>query len=211
MAKQIVITKIGETSDFRCNDSRKRIVIIAGPGGIGKNAMVNALLKCNPQTFEKIVSYTSRDRRPGEKNGVDYNYISKDKFEDLIKNKEVFEFTEIYGYYRGMCKPAIDKILAKGKIAIKDTDLIGVQALRRAYPNKVLSIFLTTSRTEIAKRLLSRGDREEDRMRRLADYDTQMKIKHHFDYIVDNTTSLDETVQKVHDILIKEGICQKNS
>ena len=179
----------------------KQIVIIAGPGGIGKNAMVNALLKRYPQKFEKIVSYTSRAPRPGEIDGVDYNYVSKAEFESMINNNKVFEFTEIYGYYRGMCKPAIDKILRSGKVAIKDTDLIGVQALRRAYPDKVLAIFLTTSRTEIEKRLRSRGDRKEDRMRRLADYDAQMKITHNFDYVVDNSTPLDETVKKVQTIL----------
>jgi len=180
---------------------KKQIVIIAGPGGVGKNVIYESIIAHSSHLFERIVSYTSRPIRTGEIAGETYHYISNAEFEKMIAKKEVFEHTRRYDYYRGMSKPIIDKILNSGKIAIKDADLVGVQALRKVYPGKVLAIFITADRDIVKQRLFLRGDTEKENATRLAGFDASMNDKKHFDFVVENNGTLDEAVKKVHSII----------
>jgi len=176
----------------------KNIVVLEGPSGVGKDSIIAELMKRHPGKYEKITSVTTREIRPGEIDGVNYKYVNRDQFEEMLRTNEIFEFTQRHGTYRGMSKPIIDKILEAGKIAIKDADIVGVRALKKLYPGQVLTIFVTAPKAEIERRLNARGDNKEDLIRRLKDYDACIKSKILFDHIVENTGALDGTVYKVH-------------
>ena len=74
---------------------KKQIVIIAGVSAVGKNTIIAALMKRSPNQYRKIISYTTRPKRDGEVNGVNYHYVNRDQFEEKLHSKEIFEFTQI--------------------------------------------------------------------------------------------------------------------
>ena len=180
----------------------KNIVIIEVPSGVGKDSIFSALIGRNPDKFEKIVSVTDREIRPGEIDGITYKFVTTENFEHMVRTGEIFEFTRRHGTYRGMSKPLIDKILNKGKIALKDCDMIGIRAIKNIYPSNVLTIFINARKEEVERRLLARG--ETDIAIRLADYNNKIKEIRHFDFVVDNNGTLDEAVQKVQNIIKEE-------
>lgn len=180
--------------------NKSKIVLIAGPGGVGKNAIINNFLS-RVSGFERLVSYTTRSPRSTEKYGIDYYYITDSEFQEKMKSGEIFEHTERYGYFRGMSKNLIDDILARGNRAIKDADIIGVNALRKAYPKNVVSIFVTADKDIIKERLIARGDNTEDRNRRLDGYDKTMKDSKHFDFVIKNNETIEKAVDKIIEIL----------
>lgn len=182
---------------------KKEIIVIEGPSGVGKDSVISMLIKKYPETYEKIISITTRPKRKGESEGAPYYFVNRDQFEEMLHKKEIFEFTLRHGTYRGMSKSHIDNILNSNKIAIKDADLVGVRALKKLYPGKVLTFFLTSPKSVIEQRLLNRGDNKKDIIARLADYDNYVKNKSHFDYVLENNTTLDEITDKIHNIIIQ--------
>ena len=189
----------------------KKIIIITGPSGAGKNAVIEKLIEKYPDTFEKVVSYTTRAMRPGEVAGVTYHYITNEEFRNKLSSGEIFEYTEIYGYFRGISKTLTDKIIKKGKVAIKDTDILGIHALRREYPGKVIVFFIDADKALLEQRLLARGDSEKDRIRKLGEYDQDITWKKYCDYIIDNNSSLDDCVKRVQDILWNKYLVKKKA
>jgi len=180
---------------------KKNIIVIEGPSGAGKDSIIATLMANHPDTYEKITSITTRPMRPGEIDGVTYKFVSVDTFEEMLRSKEIFEFTQRHGTYRGMSKPLIDKIIDNNRLAVKDCDLVGVRALKKTYPNKVLTIFIMAPKEVIEQRIIARGDCDKDRARRLVDYDNTIKSRQYFDFVVDNVGTLDEVSIKVHDII----------
>jgi len=182
-------------------ESKIKIIIIEGPSGVGKDAIIAQLIAQHPNVFQKITSYTTRAMRVGEIDGIAYCFTDRQTFLSKLKSGDIFEHTERHGEYRGMSKALIDNIINNGKIALKDADIIGVNALKKVYPNKVLSIFVTAKREFIEQRLINRGDAQPDREKRLADYDNAHKFSHEYDFIVENNGTLDEAVAKVYSLI----------
>lgn len=177
-----------------------------GPSGVGKDSYMQELIKQFPNKFQKITSYTSREIRPGEIDGVTYNFVDKKTFEDKLKTGDIFEFTDRHGTYRGMGKSLIDDIIENGKIAVKDLDLVGINALKKVYPNQVLTIFCNADRDVVKSRLLKRGGSMEDIEKRLVDYDKKILEQDKFDYVVIDNKCVETAVEKLLAIFKKENI-----
>jgi len=188
----------------------KQIIVIEGPSGVGKDAIMAELIRRDPNRYKKIPSYCTRARRPNEIDGQSYIFTDEKTFKEKIKNGDIFEHITIYGTYRGMSKQIIDSIINSGKIGLKEPDIVGQRALKKAYPNQVLTIFLTADKEVVIKRLLERNA-SDNIEQRLIHYDVKHKTIAEYDYVVTNNGTLDEAVQKVHDILEREGICLKNT
>ena len=168
------------------NNEKKIIVVIDGPSGVGKDTIIASLIEKHPHLFKKAQSTTTRPMRPNETQGNPYFFVSKDEFEKGIKNGEFFEHTTRHGSYRGMSKHLFDTILEEGKIPLKDCDHIGLNALRKEYPGKVLGIFVNAPKEVIIERLIGRDEGDETLNARIADYDTYVKTSKHFDHEVQN-------------------------
>jgi guanylate kinase len=106
-----------------------------------------------------------------------------------------------HGTYRGMSYRYINEIFKRGHVPIKDCDLIGVNALKKAYPNRVLTIFVTAPKEQVRGRLASRGDKEADIEVRLKDYDNYVKEAGHYDNQVQNIV-LGEAIREIDEIII---------
>ena len=174
----------------------KPIVIIDGPSGVGKDTIINILLERYPKRFGHAINATTRPMRKNESQGNPYLFISEEEFFRLRASGDIFEQTIRHGTYRGMRKSSFDEIIKAGKIPLRDCDKNGLEALRKIYGNKILSIFLVCDKEVIKNRLISRNEPLDSMNSRLKDYDSYIKDAKFFDYTIKNT-NVDDTVEKI--------------
>jgi len=135
-----------------------KLIIITAPSGAGKTSITRYLMK----TFSQLafsISAATRQPRGNEKNGVDYHFMSTDKFKDKIQHNEFVEWEMVYkGKYYGTLKAELDRIWQQDKIPVLDIDVKGAIHVQQQYPQSSLSLFIQTpSVNELKKRLESRG------------------------------------------------------
>lgn len=179
------------------------LVVLSSPSGGGKTAIADLLLRKHPE-FSRSISATTRRKRAGEKNGVDYFYISQENFQKKIDRDEFVEWAKVFGNYYGTPKKNIQKAEGKKEVLLLILDVQGGISLKRKYPQSVLIFVLPPSLAELKKRLVNRGtDRAEAVKRRLKDALKELNYCRKYDYVVVNK-DLDETVEKIEKIIIAE-------
>lgn len=179
---------------------KKKLILISGPSGSGKTT----LRKMIEKEFKKIefsVSYTSRPKRNDEIDGKDYFFISKNKFEEMIKNNEFIEWANVYGQYKGTAKKYVDKILNKGKIVLLELDIQGGEKVISFYKD-ICSIFiLPPDFNTMKKRLIKRGgEKNFDLEKRLKNAEKEILKKDKYKYWVVND-SLDSAFLIIKNII----------
>ena len=162
------------------------IVVIEGPSGVGKDTLVQELMKKSPNTFVKVPSMTTREMRENESQGNPYYFVDEDTFKKYLSTGVVFEHTIRHGQYRGMSTKLFDDVLNKGLFPVKDCDMIGLNALKQVYGDRVCSFFITCPKEEIEKRLINRGTTGEDLKTRLDNYDEYVKNYVYYDETIEN-------------------------
>ena len=162
------------------------LVILSSPSGAGKTTLTKKLQQ-KYNNFKISVSHTTRPPRSNEVNGVDYNFITKKKFEDLINDKEFYEYAKIFDNYYGTLKKNVDKILKKNDI-IFDIDWQGTKQLSKFKELKLVKLYLITdSKSELKKRLLNRDQNTKEEVeKRFNSFDEDVKHWKDYDYIIIN-------------------------
>ena len=148
-----------------------KVFIFSAPSGAGKSTVVNYLLGQYPQQFEFSVSATSRAPRGEEKDGVEYYFISAERFRELIAQDAFVEYEEVYeDRVYGTLKSEVERIWKEGKIIIFDVDVKGGVSLKKYFGNSARSVLIVPPSMEILEqRLRGRGtDSEEAITERLA-------------------------------------------
>lgn len=166
----------------------KKIILITAPSGSGKTSVVNHLMKKFPE-LSFSVSATTRQPRNGEKNGVDYYFISEPEFREKIHNKEFLEWEMVYeGKYYGTLKSDIERIWKQNKIPVLDIDVQGAIHVQQQYPVNTIAIFIQPpSIEELKRRLKLRGSETDQSLRtRLNKSGYEMTFKEHFENIIIN-------------------------
>jgi guanylate kinase len=172
-------------SDIR----RGRLVVLAGPSGVGKSSVVHELRKLYPDLWFSV-SATTRDQRPGERDGVDYRFVTADDFDRMIKNDELLEWAEIHrGIHRsGTPRAPIEERLAAGEPALVEVDLQGARNLRAAMPEAFLVFLSPPSWEALVARLVGRGTEPPEVVaRRLRTAEEELAAQQEFDAVVVNT------------------------
>ena len=136
-----------------------KLIIISAPSGCGKSTIINEIIKNRDLKLEFSISATTREPRKGEKNGVNYYFMSLDEFNKAIKNDELIEYEEVYpGRFYGTLNSEIDRIREKGKNVILDIDVMGGINVKRKFGNDALSIFIQPPSIDtLRQRLIARG------------------------------------------------------
>lgn len=141
------------------NASVPRLLVVAGPSGVGKGTLLNRLRARFPDTFGYSVSYTSRKQRPGEENGNHYIFVDQATFEKGIAEKQFVEYAKTYGNYYGTATSEIQRIQNKGQICLLEVDLEGVAQIQTSVlgPNSYYIFIRPPSLQALESRLRKRS------------------------------------------------------
>ncbi len=167
------------------------LLVISGPAGSGKGTVCQHLLATNDYAFS--VSATTRAPRPGEIDGVNYHYISRESFLGKIKSGEMLEHTEYCGNFYGTLKKQTEDVLASGKNLLLEIEVEGARRIKAKYPDAVLILLLPPSYKVQEQRLRSRGTETEEKIKeRLERAKEEIKFAGCYDYVVYNRDGLDK-------------------
>ena len=161
------------------------LLVLSGPAGSGKGTVKEFLLQKEP--FEFSVSKTTRAPRPGEVDGKQYSFVTREAFEDLIREDGMLEYTEYCGKFYGTPKKESLETLAAGKNLLLEIDAVGGLNVKSRYPDAVLVMLLAPSFAEQEARLRGRATETEEKIReRLAAARREIEMAREYDYIVYN-------------------------
>lgn len=169
--------------------SRERLglaLVVCGPSGVGKGTLL-ARLRRQYADFAFSVSCTTRAPRPGERDGADYHFVTRERFEALRAEGHFAEWAEVHGNYYGTPKAPVAEHLAAGRDIIFDIDVQGAFQLREHFPDGLYVFILPPSLTVLEARLRGRGtDSEAQIQKRLRNAAGELRQAHRFDYLVVN-------------------------
>ncbi len=181
------------------------MVVISGPSGIGKDSVVKRLAE-RDGSFYFVVTATDRNPRPGEVDGVDYIFINRERFQQMIANDELIEHARVYSDYKGIPKANVEQALHSGKDVILRLDVQGAARIRKLFPEAVLIFLLPENDQTWLERLQNRGTETDEtlRIRRQAARE-ELSYLPIFDYaVVNENDQLEKTVDRVLSIIQTE-------
>lgn len=177
-----------------------RIVIISSPSGGGKTSICHRLLNDN-KDWKFSVSYTTRSKRPGEKEGREYYFVNKDEFNSLKNDNYFAEYFKVHLYHYGTPRKPLEDVLNNGGVVLLDVDVQGAKHLKKEFDEALTIFILPPSIDELHKRLTARGTETEEQLEvRRKNATEEMKLWNNFDYVVINN-ELDEAVEQVNSII----------
>ncbi|NLK66035.1 MAG: guanylate kinase [Campylobacteraceae bacterium] len=164
-----------------------QILVISGPSGSGKSSLIDKLMKEEKNIYFSISS-TTRAIREGEKEGVNYHYVSVDEFKEGIEKNQFLEWAVVHKNYYGTSLVPVMEALESGKNVIFDIDVQGFKIAREKLKGELVSVFITTkNKTELKNRLVSRGtDDEKSIERRIMNAVGEMEHMREYDYLIIN-------------------------
>ena len=193
------------------HDSNNIMVILSSPSGAGKTTIAKKIQQ-KYQTFKISVSHTTRKPRPNEIDGVDYYFITHEKFEKLISEDKFYEYAKIFDNYYGTSKETVDQMIKKNDI-IFDIDWQGTQQLSKFKNLKLIKIYLIPpNKNELKQRLIKRNqDSPQEVERRFKAYDNDIRHWKDYDHIIinDNLENCYKQIEKI--ILISKDTSTKDS
>jgi guanylate kinase len=176
--------------------------VIVGPSGVGKGTVVRKLLERDPSIWLSV-SVTTRAPRPGEVDGVDYRFVDRDEFLAIRDAGGFLEWFDVFGELKGTPRAPVEEHLAAGQDVLLEIDVQGALAVREAFPDAALLVFVRPpSREEQRRRLVERGvDDPAEIERRLAGAAAEEAYAGEFDAVVVND-DVDTAVDEVAGILM---------
>lgn len=181
------------------------LIVISGPSGVGKDTVIQRM-KERELPFHFVVTATTRPARENERHGVDYFFVSRDEFAEMINQGELLEYAVVYNDYKGIPKQQVRSALETGKDVVMRVDVQGAAKVRELCPD-ALTIFLTVEyESELDVRLRARKTESPEGLKlRIATARQELKRIHEFDYVVVNHEQrLDETVDVILSIIQAE-------
>jgi len=178
------------------------LVVLSGPSGSGKTSIAREV--CKRIGLDKTmfsISSTTRPPREGEKDGVDYYFISKEEFLEDIEKGYFLEWAEVHGNYYGTSKKPIEKAMKEGKIVFLDIDVQGFENIKKIYPHILTSVFITTkNKSVLIERLKKRGTETKESLKiRLINALGEMKKIDEYEFLIINDI-FEESVEKLEAI-----------
>ena len=185
------------------HDNENIMVILSSPSGVGKTTLTKKIQQ-KYQSFKISVSHTTRLPRSNEVDGVDYHFVSHQKFKDLIKKDKFYEYAKIFQNYYGTLKKDVDETIFKNDI-IFDIDWQGTKQLSKFNNLNLIKIYLIAdNKEELKKRLIKRNQNtDEEIKKRFNSFDEDIKHWNDYDYIIINK-NLDVCFRQIENIILTE-------
>lgn len=194
------------SSDPLAPNPNPLIIVISGPSGVGKDAVIKRLREVR-EGIHFVVTATSRAKREGEVDGKDYFFVSKEEFLSMVQRDELLEYAMVYGDYKGIPKQQIREFMEKGCDIVLRVDIQGAATLRKILRNSAVFIFLVAeSESALVKRLIDRKtETKETLLVRIATAREEVRHIKNFDYVVVNAEGkLESSVKLVESIIDAE-------
>lgn len=184
--------------NLESNATKGLMIVISGPAGSGKGTVNAHLLKRDD--FVYSVSATTRAPRPGEVDGINYHFITREDFLSRIESGDMLEYTEYCGNFYGTPRKEAEAVLASGKNLILEIEVEGAGNVKRAFPEAVLILLLPPSFAVQEQRLRGRGTETEEKIAaRLHRTHEELSLFSQYDYVIYNRDGCD--VEAAEDIL----------
>ena len=188
-----------------------KLFVISAPSGTGKTSLIKSLLEDPMSSTTKLgISCTTREKRPKEKDGISYFFISEEEFKERVNNKNFLEYAEVFGNLYGTPKDWVLSILAKDKNVILELDIQGALQVKETFPNTQTIFIIPPSYEDLTKRLEQRAqDSTEEIQRRLKEARKEITIGKDFDQIIVNNNFDDALGDLKKFIFLDEGPSKK--
>ncbi|MGB6107526.1 MAG: guanylate kinase [Mycobacterium sp.] len=178
---------VGDTPEPHAVSSR--VLVLSGPSAVGKSTVVRRLRELMPELFFSV-SATTRAPRPGEADGVDYRFVTPERFQRLIDDGAMLEWADIHGglHRSGTLAEPVERAAKSGQPVLIEVNLAGARAVKKALPEAVTVFLAPPSREALRQRLADRGTETADVMaRRLATAEAELAAQGEFDVVVVNS------------------------
>jgi len=163
-----------------------KLIVIAGPSGVGKGTLISRLLKSDP-SYQLSVSATTREPRAGEIDGKHYQFLSEQEFEQKISNGDFLEWAEFSQHKYGTLKSEVSAILDAGKHVILEIELAGVRQVKEIAPETIAIFVIPPDLAQLKDRLMARGSEPAEQIeRRLKIAETEISARKEFDWVLVN-------------------------
>ena len=182
---------------------RGLLLVVSGPSGVGKGTASKLLLSRN-NNLSYSISATTRTARAGEEHGVNYYFLARGEFFDMVEQNGFLEWAEVYGNFYGTPKFAVEQMLDDGKDVVMELDAQGAMQLGELYPDGVFIFIMPPSWEELERRIVSRGSETPESLAcRLSAAKQEMPLAANYDYVVIND-DLVRMVEEIEQIIEKE-------
>jgi|DewCreStandDraft_4_1066084.scaffolds.fasta_scaffold00150_62 guanylate kinase len=185
---------------------RGLMLVLSSPSGAGKTSISRRVLELEPEVIMSV-SVTTRPRRPGERDGIDYHFVDEARFRAMVEAGELLEHALVYGHHYGTPRAAVEAALAQGRDVLFDIDWQGAQQLRERAADDVVGVFILAPSLEaLAERLRGRAQDSEEVVRyRLARVASDVTHWAEYEYVIINE-ELEASVASVRAILAAERL-----
>jgi guanylate kinase len=183
------------------------LVIISGPSGVGKDTIIAAMKeRDHRREYHYVVTCTTRERRPGEIDGISYRFVSQKEFQDLRDADELLEANEVHGNWYGTPRDGVRQALSSGQHAILKIDVQGAEVVKSQVPTALLVFVVPPSMETLVEHLKARrtesAEQLEIRQRNAA---IELARKDEYDYVVVNEEGhVDTTAERIEEIIARE-------
>lgn len=168
-------------------NQRGLLIVVSGPSGVGKSTVRKALFDMPNHDLVYSVSMTTRKPRPGEVDGVDYYFVSREDFEKRIEDDQFLEWAEFVGNYYGTPRDKVEEQLEIGKEVVLEIEVEGALKVRSQTKDAVFIFLVPPGKESLYNRLLNRGTENDDKIKvRMEKADKEFLLAHKYDYIVVN-------------------------
>jgi len=187
--------------------SQPLLIVISGPSGVGKDTVIHGINDRNlPIHF--VVTATTRAMREGERDGVDYFFVSRAEFERMIAKDELLEYALVYGEYKGIPKQQVREAIGSGKDVMLRIDVQGAATIHTMCPEAVLIFLTVKDEEELVRRLKLRKSEAVDNLKlRIETAKQEMRRVNEFEYVVENEDDqLKDTLDAIEAIIKAEHL-----
>ena len=185
---------------------RGLLIVLSGPSGVGKGTVRAAVFDREDHNYVYSVSATTRRSRPGEVHGVDYHFVTRDEFKELIDNDALLEYAEYVGNFYGTPIAKIEEELAKGHDVFLEIEVQGAMKVRERMPEGVFIFLAPPNLGELENRITNRGtDSQEVIYERMQKAREEIELMKHYDYVVIND-EVENAVDRINAIICSEHL-----
>lgn len=186
--------------------SRGLLIVLSGPSGVGKGTVRAAVFANNQFQYVYSVSATTRAQRPGEVDGKDYYFVSREEFETMIQNGDLLEYAEYVGNYYGTPIQKIEENLAAGHDVFLEIEVQGAMKVKERMPEGIFIFLAPPNLEELESRITGRGtDAAHVIQERMATAKEEIELMQHYDYVVVND-QVQHAVDKINAIIQSEHL-----